>query len=105
MKKKILYILAVGLMLVNIRMIYSAFYCLRAAQEGMYLKMIDSGSKLWYFRSEELLILHTKIEISVFILSLCLAVFFLYKKPKLALIVQLFPILLVVLDILYREFG
>jgi len=90
----ILYIKIIASLCNNIKMVY----------EKGFIKLFDEKFSVWFYQSEENLILYNSVLIFIFILCFCLSCVFIKKKRKLSLLVLIIPILLILCEIVFTRY-
>ena len=95
-----LYIIFILAMIFNIFCVFLLYTDIPSIQDGALAKLIDSNSDTWFYKSEDLMILRHEILISVSLLSV-LSGLFLYKRIRLACIVQMLPLLFIISEMIF----
>ena len=95
-----IYITFVAAMLFNIFCVYLLYVDIPSIQNGALAKVITSDSDIWFYRSEDAMILRHNILISISLLSIFFGLFLMHKNIGLACIIQLLPILIILSEVL-----
>ena len=93
----ITYIIFAVITLFYLRAIFALYNVIQVTKEGGFVKSIDEKNPVWYYRSEDNMILHDKILLGGFILFLIISFIFIHK-PKWAISIQIVWLIFVVLE-------
>ncbi len=93
----IAYILFTLIGLFYMRIIAALYNTIHAARDGGFVKSIDENNPVWYYQSEDNMILHYKILIGGFLLFLILPFIFI-RKPQWAVLLQIFWLVLAIIE-------
>lgn len=95
--KVIAYIIFTLVELFYIRIIFALYNAIQITRDGGFVKSIDENNPVWYYRSEDNMILHDKILFGGFILFLIIPFIFI-RRPKWAVFIQIVWLIFVVLE-------
>ena len=96
----LMYIIFVIALLFNSFCVYLLYVDIQSIQDGALAKIIDSNSDIWFFRSEDYMILRHNILISISLLSIFFGLLFMYKRIGWACVIQMLPILVILSEII-----
>ena len=94
---KVLYTFFIITIFFNICCAYQLYSDIPLIRDGAMAKTIDANSDIWFYRSEDAMILRHEILIFVSLLSVFLGVWLMYKRIEFAFFIQLLPILIILL--------
>ena len=103
-KQKIIYVIFVLMSLLYARIILSLCRGIEAAKTGGFVKLFEENLPIWYYESEEKMILHEKILICFFILTYCLSVGFIKRKLNLFLFFLFLPLIFMFCEYVYENY-
>lgn len=95
--KVIAYIIFTLVELFYIRIIFALYNAIQIIRDGGFVKSIDENNPVWYYQSEDNMILHDKILIGGFLLFLILPFIFI-RKPQWAILLQIFWLVLAIIE-------
>ena len=93
----IAYIIFILITLLYVRVIFALYNAVQVTKDGGFVKSIDENNPIWYYRSEDNMILHDKILIGAFLFFL-MSSLALIRKPKWALFLQVFWLVIACLE-------
>lgn len=93
----ITYIFFAVITLFYLRVIFALYNVIQVTREGGFVKSIDENNPVWYYRSEDNMILHDKILLGGFVLFLIIPFIFI-RRPKWAIFLQVFWLVLAIIE-------